>query len=74
MLESIAVAIGGYLLSLVLVLCTDPLLSDCSPGISQPESRQGRQRGVTNPSHPRILPQVHQHDINCVSQAMRDDR
>ena len=27
MLKSIAVAIGGHLLSLVLVLCTDPLLA-----------------------------------------------
>src|SRR6516165_5457529 len=32
MLKSIAVVIGSYLLSVVLVLCTDPLLSRIFPG------------------------------------------
>ena len=32
MLRSIAVVIGSYLLSVVLVLCTDPLLSRLFPG------------------------------------------
>ena len=32
MLKSIAVVIGSYLLSVVLVLCTDPLLSRLFPG------------------------------------------
>lgn len=32
MLKSIAVVVGSYLLSVVLVLCTDPLLSRMFPG------------------------------------------
>lgn len=32
MLKSIAVVVGSYLLSVVLVLCTDPLLSRIFPG------------------------------------------
>jgi hypothetical protein len=32
MLKSVAVVVGSYLLSIVLVLCTDPLLSRAFPG------------------------------------------
>jgi len=32
MLKSVAVVVGSYLLSIVLVLCTDPLLSRLFPG------------------------------------------